>query len=56
MIPPPRATRQELVDILRNIVANSRLTPDPAMNGETDCYTVPCDDIAAALALFGEVQ
>ena len=38
-------TAPELLEI---IVANARLVPDPSMEGTTDCYHVPVDDIDAA--------
>jgi len=33
---------------LSTIVANAIVGPDAAMNGSTDCYHVPLDDIEAA--------
>lgn len=39
---------QNLGDILRNILANARVQPDAAMNGTTDVYAVPLEDIEAA--------
>ena len=33
------------------IIGNARLVPDPAMDGATDCYAVPLDDIDAARKL-----
>jgi hypothetical protein len=33
-------------------VANAVIGPDAAMNGKTDCYHVPMDDIDAARELL----
>jgi hypothetical protein len=46
----------DLLAALRNIVANSRLIPDPAMGGTTDTYSVPLDDIEAARAAIARVE
>jgi hypothetical protein len=34
--------------MLRIIVNNAKIGPDAAMDGATDCYHVPSDDIDAA--------
>lgn len=44
--------KRDLLDVLHNIVANARLVPDPAMQGMTDIYAVPCDDIEEAQRLL----
>lgn len=38
----------DLLMILQVIVSNARLSPDPNMNGTTDCYCIPLDDIETA--------
>ena len=38
----------EVLDLLEVIVANAVVVPDPRMQGSTDCYAVPLDDIEAA--------
>lgn len=40
-------TYSELHQQLTCIRLNAKLVPDPAMQGATDCYTVPLDDIEA---------
>ena len=35
-------------DLLQIIVANAETIADPRMDGTTDCYAVPVDDIVAA--------
>lgn len=42
----------ELHQALSNIVLNARMIPDPSMQGATDIYTVPMDDIDAARNLI----
>lgn len=42
------ATWIALRDALADLVANAVRIPDPTMNGSTDCYRVPMDDIFAA--------
>lgn len=37
-----------LAHALMLVTGNAKLIPDPAMNGTTDCYSVPTDDIDAA--------
>lgn len=44
------------LDILRTIVLNARVIPDPNMSGATDCYAVPLDDIEAARAIAQPVS
>lgn len=44
---------QELVDILGVIVANAKMVPDMTMNGTTDTYVVPIDDIEKAQDVLG---
>ena len=39
-------------ELLGIIVANAVIGPDAAMNGKTDCYHVPSDDIDAARELL----
>lgn len=45
-----RSTLEHAVlrEALENIVANARLVPDPQMQGLTDTYAVPLDDIENA--------
>jgi len=38
----------DAAELLAMIVGNAVLCPDPAMDGATDCYHVPADDIDAA--------
>jgi hypothetical protein len=40
-------TYTELSQKLTNIMLNAVLIPDPRMNGMTDCYAVPLDDVEA---------
>ena len=35
----------DMEEAMRCAVCNAVAIPDPAMNGEADCYTVPMDDI-----------
>lgn len=44
------AERDRLRDALECIVHNAVEIPDPRMDGTTDCYAVPLDDIGAARA------
>lgn len=39
------AINQNIVDAAHIAVLNADLKPDPRMNGTTDCYLVPIDDI-----------
>jgi len=45
-----RAQRDELLELLSIITLNAVIHPDARMNGSTDCYAVPLDDIEAARA------
>ena len=38
----------DLLKLLSTIVLNAKLQPDAGMNGSTDCYAVPLEDIEAA--------
>ena len=42
------AARDDLLAALENIAATATVIPDPAMDGTTDTYSVPLDDIEAA--------
>lgn len=42
------AASEELLEVLRIIIANATVIADPRMEGATDCYAVPLDDIEAA--------
>lgn len=42
--------------VLEIIIANACLIPDPTMNGVTDTYSVPLDDIEAARIIVGELR
>lgn len=46
---------EELLAVLDNIVANAKLISDPAMEGATDTYSVPLDDIDNARALIERI-
>jgi len=43
-----------LLEILQIIIANARMQPDASMNGATDIYAVPLDDIEAARAAIAK--
>lgn len=44
----------ELLTALDNIAANAKIIPDPAMEGTTDTYSVPLDDIETARAVLAK--
>ena len=44
----PPAIADAYRDALQVIVANARMIPDPQMEGTTDCFAVPLDDIETA--------
>lgn len=44
------------LEMLRIIVANAQIIPDPQMNGATDTYSVPLDDIEAARSLIARAD
>lgn len=46
-------SKNKAEELLRIIVLNAELIPDPRMQGATDCYRVPCDDIEDARKLLG---
>lgn len=50
------ASAPELLEALSNILANARLIPDPSMQGATDVYAVPLDDIEAAVAVLAKAN
>lgn len=43
-----RRVAPALAHALMLVTGNAKLIPDPAMNGTTDCFSVPTDDIEAA--------
>jgi hypothetical protein len=45
---------ENVLEVLRNIVMNAKIGPDTAMNGETDCYHIPIDDVEAAKKILEE--
>jgi len=47
---------RELLDILRIITMNAVVGPAATMNGTTDCYHVPIDDIEAAKRIMESLQ
>jgi hypothetical protein len=47
---------RNVLDILRIIVANAVVISDPRMQGATDCYSIPLDDIEAAQALLERLK
>jgi hypothetical protein len=46
----------ELVWAANNIHFNARLAPDPLMEGTTDCYIVPLDDVLAVRAALAALE
>jgi len=42
----------KLYEVLSIIVTNAQMIPDPRMEGATDTYAVPLDDILAAQKLL----
>ena len=47
---------EDLVRALQIVCANASLMPDPKMQGTTDCYGVPLDDIDEARALLAQIE
>jgi hypothetical protein len=47
---------RNVLDILRIIVANAVVISDPRMQGATNCYSIPLDDIEAAQALLERLK
>jgi len=45
----PTQEAEEALEILRTIEANAQLHPDPRMDGTTDTFLVPLDDIERAM-------
>jgi len=45
--PTQADSRIALIEAARNLIANAHLVPDPAMQGATDCYVIPCGDYDA---------
>lgn len=43
-------------EVLAVIVANAVMIPDPSMQGSTDCYAVPLDDIAGIGAIVDRLR
>lgn len=48
--------QKKLQEVLSVIVANAEVIRDPRMNGATDCYAVPLDDIEAAKELLAKPE
>lgn len=44
------------VDVLRIITMNATVISDPGMDGHTDIYAIPLDDIEAAREIVGELR
>lgn len=52
--PQPKASHFMAVKHQLEIICNNaELAPDPRMEGATDCYLVPCDDIETANLILG---
>ena len=49
-----QAENKQLRELLSIICTNAVLIPDPRMDGATDTYSVPLDDIEAAYAALGK--
>ena len=50
------AAAPELLAALVAIVANAELAPDQRMDGATDAYSIPTDDIGAARAAIAKAE
>ncbi len=49
------AAAPELIEILECIVLNAVCIPDPRMDGTTDTYSVPMDDIDTARKILAAI-
>ena len=45
-----------MLELLQNVALNTKLIPDPDMEGATDCYKVPCDDVDAIRDFLKKVR
>lgn len=53
---PCSKLERDLLAMLEIMVANAELIPDPRMNGSTDVYAVPLDDVEEARRLLEKAR